>query len=53
MSAPAPTALEVSEMDLTRLELAVLSACETGLGPVAGGEGLLGMQRAIFASGEL
>ncbi len=45
------TALEVSEMDLTRLELAVLSACETGLGKEAGGEGLLGMQRAFQAAG--
>jgi len=32
------TALEVSEMDLSKLELAVLSACETALGKVAGGE---------------
>jgi CHAT domain-containing protein/tetratricopeptide (TPR) repeat protein len=45
------TALEVSEMDLTGLEVAVLSACETGLGKVAGGEGLLGMQRAFAAAG--
>ncbi len=45
------TALEVSEMDLTRLELAVLSACETGLGVLAGGEGLLSMQRAFQAAG--
>jgi CHAT domain-containing protein len=45
------TALEVSEMQLPRLELAVLSACETGLGNSAGGEGLLGLQRAFQVAG--
>ena len=38
------SALEVAELDLESAELAVLSACKTGLGPSAGGEGLLGLQ---------
>jgi CHAT domain-containing protein len=45
------TALEVGELDLAGVELVVLSACDTGLGETAGGEGLLSLQRSFGTAG--
>lgn len=45
------TADELAFLPLRGVELVTMSACETGLGDAAGGEGLLGIQRALQVAG--
>jgi CHAT domain-containing protein len=44
-------AANIAELDLRRVELLFLSACETGRGAKRVGEGIAGLQQAFLASG--
>lgn len=45
------TALEISDLDLSHIDLTILSACESALGEYGVDDGLLGLQRGFKISG--